>query len=325
MVNVILDGENCWEFYPRDGHDFLHEMIEGILQDSQIHPITVPEYRELYPPKPTLKSIFPGSWINHNFRIWIGHQEDNAAWRFVHTARECLTQAQDGLDEETRREAWRELYICEGSDWFWWFGDINSSAHDDLFDAQFRNHLTRLYELIGQPVPETLKRPIKQPKKVGKGGGLFFQKPKIDGEGKGYYDWVGARVLTAPIGGGAMHQAGGAEAHVQFGRIEEELSFSIQFSEAILDEETRVSLCVTKPTLKTVPVYPADGDMESYLMDSRLMGTVNLNNLGVDPAREVWFFFQFEPVDAPVFSIPHGNELYLPSYSPTNTSVYWFL
>ena len=36
-----------------------------------------------------------------------------------------------------------ELFIAEGSDWFWWYGDDHSSDHDLEFDDLFRRHLRK--------------------------------------------------------------------------------------------------------------------------------------------------------------------------------------
>ena len=46
--------------------------------------------------------------------------------------------------------------MCEGSDWFWWFGDYNPSEIVGDFEKLFRLHLSNLYSLIGQPMPEYL-------------------------------------------------------------------------------------------------------------------------------------------------------------------------
>ena len=48
------------------------------------------------------------------------------------------------------------MLIAEGSDWFWWYGDDHSSAHDDEFDDLFRRHLRNVYRLLQQPVPDEL-------------------------------------------------------------------------------------------------------------------------------------------------------------------------
>ena len=50
-------------------------------------------------------------------------------------------------------QAWEELYIAEGSDWFWWFDDQHSSAQDWLFDQLFRKHLQNVYTLLGEEPP----------------------------------------------------------------------------------------------------------------------------------------------------------------------------
>ena len=51
--------------------------------------------------------------------------------------------------------ATRQLGVCEGSDWFWWFGDYNPAGSVSDFDQLFRTQLRVLYRLIGV-VPPTL-------------------------------------------------------------------------------------------------------------------------------------------------------------------------
>src|SRR5206468_5249788 len=57
--------------------------------------------------------------------------------------------------------AWDEIYIAEGSDWFWWYGDDHSSAQDALFDYLFRKHLRNVYLLLGDEPPPELAKAIK--------------------------------------------------------------------------------------------------------------------------------------------------------------------
>ena len=56
------------------------------------------------PPEP-LDHIFPGSWINANFDVWIGAEEDNQAWAQLLRARETY----DAADQRVRRSSgsWR--------------------------------------------------------------------------------------------------------------------------------------------------------------------------------------------------------------------------
>ncbi len=43
------------------------------------------------------------------------------------------------------------LAICEGSDWFWWFGDYNPRESVATFDRLFRDNLASLYRLLKLP------------------------------------------------------------------------------------------------------------------------------------------------------------------------------
>ena len=60
------------------------------------------------------------------------------------------------LDSEQLLAAQLQLAICEGSDWFWWFGDYNPSDSVSDFECLFRQHLSNLYHLLGLEPPEYL-------------------------------------------------------------------------------------------------------------------------------------------------------------------------
>ncbi|MFQ5586816.1 MAG: glycoside hydrolase family 57 protein, partial [Thermodesulfobacteriota bacterium] len=149
LVPVILDGENCWEHYKNDGRDFLTALYEMIEGDPLLEMVTVSEHLKEHPPSTRLDTVFPGSWINHNFKIWIGHEEDNRAWEYLRTARDTLIAAEkDGrVEKETLERAWENIYIAEGSDWCWWYGDENSTENDTEFDILFRKNLINVYTL----------------------------------------------------------------------------------------------------------------------------------------------------------------------------------
>jgi alpha-amylase/alpha-mannosidase (GH57 family) len=164
LVSVILDGENCWEHYPDGGVPFLRALYHLCTSDPAIRTVQLGEYLEAHPPRDTLPHLSAGSWINHNFAIWVGHEEDNTAWDALHRAREYLRQraALPHVPPEKVRQAWEELYLAEGSDWFWWYGDDHSSEQDALFDYLFRKHLQNIYTLLGDSPPLDLARPIKR-------------------------------------------------------------------------------------------------------------------------------------------------------------------
>jgi len=52
----------------------------------------------------------------------------------------------------------RQLAVCEGSDWFWWFGGYNPAQTVSDFERLFRQHLANLYEMLGREPPQQLTR-----------------------------------------------------------------------------------------------------------------------------------------------------------------------
>jgi alpha-amylase/alpha-mannosidase (GH57 family) len=193
LVSVILDGENCWEYYQNSGVDFLRKLYHQIALHPKIAPVRVTDYLQRHPATDKLAHLFPGSWIQHNFAIWIGHPECNQAWDLLHQTRQHLkASASRNKSPEQLQQAWRELYIAEGSDWFWWFGDSHTSAQDNLFDHLFRRHLQNVYTLLGDQPPAELARPISQASRQ-----RLHTLPtgllnvRVDGR-RTYFEWINA-------------------------------------------------------------------------------------------------------------------------------------
>jgi alpha-amylase/alpha-mannosidase (GH57 family) len=206
LISVILDGENCWEHYPEGGVPFLRTLYQNCARDAAIRPVKLGEYLENHPPRDTLPHLFAGSWIHHNFAIWIGHEEDNTAWDALHRTREFLVHRAQlpHLDPETVRRAWEELYIAEGSDWFWWYGDDHSSAQDALFDYLFRKHLQNVYQLLGEAPHADLSRPIsKRGQRQSHTLPRSFLDVKIDGR-ETFFEWTNAGRYTCQNERGTM-------------------------------------------------------------------------------------------------------------------------
>ena len=59
----------------------------------QVKPVTIGEHLAKYPATDRIGKLFAGSWICHNFAIWIGHEEDRTAWDLLHQTREFLKKA----------------------------------------------------------------------------------------------------------------------------------------------------------------------------------------------------------------------------------------
>lgn len=206
LVTVILDGENCWEHYPQGGVPFLRTLYQKCASSEHIKSVRIGDYLEHSPPRDTLPHLFAGSWINHNFAIWIGHEEDNSAWDLLHKAREHLrTRTQQGhVSAETLRRAWEEIYIAEGSDWFWWYGDDHFTPQKSLFDYLFRKHLQNVYLLLGETPPVEFARPITRG-----GERPMYTQPrsfldvKIDGR-ETFFEWIAAGHYTCQNERGTM-------------------------------------------------------------------------------------------------------------------------
>jgi alpha-amylase/alpha-mannosidase (GH57 family) len=206
LVSIILDGENCWEHYPGGGVAFLRALYEHCSRSPDLRPVSLGSYLEELPPRDTLPRLTAGSWIHHNFAIWVGHEEDNFAWDLLHRTREHLRQrAEQGhVPAEKVRQAWEEIYIAEGSDWFWWYGDDHSSSQDALFDYLFRKHLQNVYLLVGDPVPPELARPIKRHiQKAIHTLPRALLEVKIDGR-QTFFEWIGAGRYTSQAERGTM-------------------------------------------------------------------------------------------------------------------------
>ena len=209
VVPVILDGENAWEFFPNDGTEFLKLFYRTLNDDPEIETVTFTEAAEKLPSR-QLPAVLAGSWINHNFRIWIGHHEDNSAWDLLSRARKMLVNFQTenpGCDPEKIKTAWKQIYIAEGSDWCWWYGDEHQGMHNDEFDRIFRQHLAAVYGALGREVPGELHKPIH-----GAESTSFTILPydmvtaQIDGRVTHFYEWAGSGYFDCLKAGGAMHR-----------------------------------------------------------------------------------------------------------------------
>jgi alpha-amylase/alpha-mannosidase (GH57 family) len=149
-IFVILDGENAWEHFEGQGRPFLRALYHRLASHPTLKTVTMAE--ACSGAKDTLPGIFPGSWINADFYIWIGHADDQRAWSQLSDARRALDNATD-VPPEALARAREEMLIAEGSDWFWWYGDDHSSEHDLVFDELFRRHVRNIYRAINAPVP----------------------------------------------------------------------------------------------------------------------------------------------------------------------------
>lgn len=185
LVSVILDGENAWEHYPYNAFYFLSALYNALEAHASIRATTFDAFllacsndaAAAAAPAPAamhkLERLVAGSWVYGNFSTWIGSADKNRAWDLLCAAKQSfdLVRASGRLGAQALTAAERQLADCEGSDWFWWFGDYNPSASVASFDRLYRAKLANLYRLIGLPVPASLAEPISHGHGDPEGGG----------------------------------------------------------------------------------------------------------------------------------------------------------
>lgn len=202
LLTVAMDGENCWENYPEDGIIFLRTLYKLIEDDDSLETVLISDYLDKEKnPKP-LNKIKSGSWINRNFKLWIDEPVKNLAWQYLKNVRDDFSSFVKSNPMHPNIElARRELFICEGSDWFWWYGEPNDSGRDNIFDYLFREHLKNIYIYLGIQYPEYLDIPlasvIMKPSRYPKGE----IQPVLTGDDKlGDDSWINAGCIDIPDG-----------------------------------------------------------------------------------------------------------------------------
>jgi alpha-amylase/alpha-mannosidase (GH57 family) len=134
IVVLALDGENPWGTYPENGVPFLREFFGTLKSFKGVAPVFFADHlvrrrrlREI--------DLVPGTWLG-NFSKWTGNPAKNAGWKTLSRAREACGPRQ-------------EIYIAQGSDWFWWFGEENTEE----FSGLFRSYIEEAYRQSGIPIP----------------------------------------------------------------------------------------------------------------------------------------------------------------------------
>jgi len=160
IIPIILDGENCWEYYPENGYRFLKSLYNTLSHHPDIRLTTFSEYLEKYQQPTQLDQLTAGSWVYGNFSTWIGLPDKNRGWELLMEAKNVFDQHISNLSKSQQQEAYAQLSICEASDWFWWLGDYNAATPVRDFDRLFRMHLHNLYTTLGVNPPEVLQQAI---------------------------------------------------------------------------------------------------------------------------------------------------------------------
>ncbi len=251
IVSIILDGENAWEHYRNDGHDFLRYLYDMLSQDTRFATTTVSGFLNEYKESERLSRLHSGSWINANFNIWIGQEEDNIAWDYLTEAREHLGNIQRSRPDKHFDAAWRSLYIAEGSDWNWWYGNDHTTETAIEFDELFRNNLMKVYSETGTEIPPHLQMPVLKDKRASIPGAEIrgFINPKIDGIITSYFEWYHGAHFDVSKSGGSMHKTECLVSKIYYGFNRDTLFLRLDPMGSFSDfpENTIVFINIIKP------------------------------------------------------------------------------
>ncbi len=228
VVSIILDGENCWEYYPNNGIDFLRTLYSYLSITSEIKTINFSDAlgdgsNEFLKP---LNNIKAGSWIDANFNIWISNSENIVAWNMLSRARHLFEELKPTLSEEIIEQIQREILIAEGSDWFWWYYPHHQAENKKDFDILFRWHLKNIYQMMGVEIPKELYKEILSVEQK-------IQLPKnkinpvIDGEVDESAVWDDAGYVVFNQSFSTMHQSQTPPIKIFFGNDDSFLYFRI--------------------------------------------------------------------------------------------------
>jgi len=219
VIPIVLDGENPWEYYQNSGKDFLEKLFIEIEKNNNLKTETINNVFENTQKSENLKQIHTGSWINANFKIWIGHSETNRAWSYLLKTRKFFDKSVKNIkDNSIKTKAFKEIMIAEGSDWFWWFGDDFQIKDKDKFDTLFRNHLANVYNFSGVTVPGYLNIPICK-KQILEETIKLPVTPlniRINGKKENFFKWKGAGIFENTSKGAAMFEGESIVKSIEF-------------------------------------------------------------------------------------------------------------
>ena len=183
LASIILDGENAWEVYPNNGNDFLRYLYGTLESDERFETVRVSDFLDVHPATIELPTLHSGSWIDADYRVWIGEETHRRAWHALERTRR-FAQEQWGSLRDMPAGVRRPLMAAEGSDWFWWYSSRNSSPEDRVFDALFRANLEVIWWFAGAEPPEYIRGPLLDPARLAgaapRGGAM------LPGAGEGY-------------------------------------------------------------------------------------------------------------------------------------------
>ncbi|MBV8550921.1 MAG: hypothetical protein JOY54_06445 [Acidobacteriaceae bacterium] len=330
VVPIILDGENAWENYAENGRPFLTELYKRISEDPKLIAVTISEALNAMPPRP-LARVFPGSWIDANFDLWIGAEEDNCAWDVLLQARrkydEVLSSAKaSALPKADKQTAWEELMIAEGSDWCWWYGPEHWSVNRSDFDQLYRDHLANVYRLLQEEVPAELGQPLfKQAQTVLNEPPSALIQPIVDGKLSFRQEWQGAGRYKIDVRSGAMHSRRPLAHELHYGSDGQSIFFRLDVADRTAsaagfefrlkirnsaDESFHLDISAEAPDSLKIDSNLPEGAASAAMEDICEL-RISMSALHVRPGDPIFVSLAVYHNGLPVAALPPTGELHL--------------
>ncbi|ALA60134.1 glycoside hydrolase family 57 protein [Nitrospira moscoviensis] len=283
LIAVILDGENPWEHYHDGGERFLSLLYGAFANQAldregriRVQASTMSDALAAGPPAEHLPMLHSGSWINQDFKIWIGHHEDNRAWDLLGHTRTRLVDLAPSLPADRAEAAWDELYAAEGSDWFWWYGDDFDTDFKHEFDRLFRTHLRNVWLHLGLTPPADLHQPISVTRHLE--GDRIIQPlrlldPALDGVVTDFFEWRGAGSIDTQPPLGAMWRADRLFTAIRFGWNREQLFLRLDPGDGMQARTGGVVVAITLQTAERtfrLTFSPAPSDPARFMLSEAI-------------------------------------------------------
>ncbi len=309
LVNVILDGENAWEFFPHNAKEFFTELYTLLEELSWIDTVTMDEISTKEDIQNfTLPTLTSGSWINGNFDIWIGSDEKNRAWELLDLTMKDYMTFKETLDPHTNSLIEKEFMIALGSDWFWWYGDDHFTIQAKEFDELFRKHLINIYQYMELDTPSLILKPIikTNTSQTFHTKPINFISPTIDGLKSNYFEWLGAGAVDISKEFSVMDGSKNIVQNILYGYDEENLYL---FFEASFSKKHHLILSLNEEQFKFIPCKNNNIEgINSYCSKKSMELKVPKSIITPNDTNEISFSFTIKEEEKVLQTFPIYND-----------------
>jgi alpha-amylase/alpha-mannosidase (GH57 family) len=249
---IILDGENAWEYYERNGYPFLMRLYEEIGKLDWCKSVTmdsIATQKESIP----LSNLASGSWIYGDFSTWSGDPQKNRAWELIFDTKRTYLEYSEDIDSKSKEQIDFHFLASECSDWFWWYGEGHTTSFAMEFDRLFRGHLISIYRLLHIPTPTELLVPIITGEEALPS--LIEPSSLISPNIEAYSDlfgWIGAGVVYENRIFSTMDRVRGPIDELRFGFDKESLFLALDGEIDEVESITIHSTALTEPILANI-------------------------------------------------------------------------